>query len=119
MRTNDLKVAIVSILSPIISQVYSRKAKKGAQYPYAVYYLEHNKMEHGYDYKLEVHIWTRDIKELEGIADQLEKLNGGVYTDETFNFDLDLNNRLNIDDEDKELQHCRLLFDLTYYHKEG
>lgn len=119
IRTNELKTSIVSILKPILKDVHYRKPKKGASYPYITYFLRHSKDEHKYDYFFEVHIWTRDIKQVEELADQVEELDGGIYTNEYHSFDLDLNSRNNVEDEDKELQHIVLLFNLTYFSRKG
>lgn len=118
-RTYKLRVAITSILKQVCASVYYRNSSKGAIYPYITYDLDHVKAENGNEYTLELHIWTRNIKECENIGDQLEELNDCYYTDNEMSFDMSLNNRNNIQDEDKELQHVRLLFNLSYYPKEA
>lgn len=118
-RTNELKKSIVSILKPMCEKVYYRKASSKANYPYITYFLKHTKDEHKYDYFFEIHIWTKDIKLAEELADKVEKLDGCVYRNEYHSFDLDLNSRNNVEDEDKELQHIVLLFNLTYFSVKG
>lgn len=118
-RTNEFKKSIVSILKPICEKVYYRKAHNKVAYPYITYFLKHTKDEHEYDYFFEVHIWTRDIKLAEEIADEVEELDGCGYRNEYHSFDLDLESRNNLEDEDKELQHIVLLFNLTYFSAKG
>lgn len=118
-KTNDLKIAIVSMLKPICKNVFYIKADKNTPYPYIVYYLPHSKDGHRYNYNLEVHIWTKDIKEVEALADEIEGLDNNVYNDNNQTFSINLNARNNVEDQDKEISHIRLLLNLIYYNKEG
>ena len=118
-RTNELKKVLTGALNEIHSKVYYRKAPATADYPYITYYLKHTKEEHQYSYFWEVHVWTRDIKLAEELADKIEKLDGCQYKDDVQTFDVDLESRNNLDDEDKEIQHIVLLFNLTYFSVKG
>lgn len=118
-RTNELKKSLISILKQVHDKAYYRKAPITADYPYITYYLEHKKEEHQTDYLWEVHIWTRDIKLAEQLADSIEDFDKCTYRNEYHCFDLDLNARNNVEDEDKEIQHIVLLFNLTYFDVKG
>lgn len=118
-RTNELKTALTGALKEIHSQVYYRKAPTKIDYPYITYYLKHTKEQHQYDYFWEVHVWTRDIKLAEELADKVEEFDKSTYKDDVQAFDVDLNSRNSIEDEDKEIQHIVLLFNLTYFTVKG
>lgn len=118
-RTNELKTALVSALKEVYDKVYYRKAPTTTDYPYITYYLKHTKKEGQYDYFWEVHVWTRDIKLAEELADKIEGFDKSSYKDDRQAFDVDLNSRNNVDDEDKEIQHIVLLFNLTYFTVKG
>lgn len=118
-RTNELKIALTSILKQVHSKAYYRKAPAKTDYPYLTYYLRHTKDGHQYDYFWEVHVWTRDVKLVEQLADNIEEFDKCSYKDEIQTFDIDLESRNGIEDEDKEIQHIVLLFNLTYFDVKG
>ena len=118
-RTNELKRALTSTLKQVHKDVYYRKASSKSHYPYLTYYLKHTKNEHQYSYFWEVHVWTRDVKLVEELADKIEEFDKCSYKDQCQSFDIDLESRNNIEDEDKEIQHIVLLFFLTYFSVKG
>lgn len=118
-RTNELKKALTSILKQVYSKAYYRKAPAKTDYPYLTYYLRHTKDGHQYDYFWEVHVWTRDVKLAEEMADSIEEFDKCSYKDNYQTFDIDLESRNGIEDEDKEIQHIVLLFNLTYFSLKG
>lgn len=118
-RTNELKIALTSILKQVHSKSYYRKAPAKTDYPYLTYFLKHTKADHQYSYFWEVHIWTKDVKLSEELADNIEEFDGCYYKDDVQNFDIDLESRNNAEDEDKEIQHIVLLFNLTYFSVKG
>lgn len=118
-RTNELKIALTSILKQVHSEAYYRKVPAKTDYPYLTYYLRHTKDGHQYDYFWEVHVWTRDVKLVEQLADNIEEFDKCSYKDEFQTFDIDLESRNNVEDEDKEIQHIVLLFNLTYFSLKG
>lgn len=118
-RTNELKKSLTSLLKTVHSQVYYRRAPTKTGLPYITYYLKHIKIDHSYNYNFEVHIWTKDIKEAEALADTLEEMDSYIFRDHQFQYDLYLESRLNVEDEDKEIQHIVLLFNLTYFDQKG
>lgn len=118
-RTNELKIALTSILKQVHSKVYYRKVPAKTDYPYLTYYLRHTKDGHQYVYFWEVHVWTKDIKLAEEMADSIEGFDKCSYKDNYQTFDIDLESRNGIEDEDKEIQHIVLLFNLTYFSVKG
>ncbi len=118
-RTNELKKSITSILKEYVNSVHCRQAPSKTPYPYVTYFLKHTKSEHQYSYFFEIHIWTKDVKQIEELADKIEELDGCTYKNQYHSFDLDLNSRNNVEDEEKELQHIVLLFNLTYFDLKG
>ena len=118
-RTNELRKSITSTLKQLVDKVYYKNAKSDTDYPYVTYYLRHNKDEHKYNYFLEVHVWTKDVKASENIADKIEELDGCSYSNEYHCFEFYLNSRNNVEDEVKEIQHVVLLFNLEYFDLKG
>ena len=118
-RTNELKKALTNILKEVCNNAYYRKAPRTAHYPYLTYYLRHTKNEHQYSYFWEVHVWTKDIKLAEEYADGIEEFDGCYYNNQVQSFDVDLESRSNVEDDDKEIQHIVLLFNLTYFSVKG
>lgn len=118
-RTNELKRSLISILKQVHEKAYYKKAPVTVGYPYLTYYLKHTKEDNQYNYFWEVHVWTRDIKLAEKLADSIEEFDKCTYKNEYHCFDVDLNSRNNVEDEDKELQHIVLLFNLTYFSAKG
>ena len=110
---NEIRKVITEILHTKISKVYYRKAPLTTHYPYVTYFLSHKKIEYTYEYSLEVHVWTRDIKEAERIADDLEELDAILFNAKNITFDMNLENRKHLQDEDKELQHIVVLFSMS------
>lgn len=118
-KTNELKKSLTGILKQVHDKAYYKKAPSKTDYPYITYYLKHTKTDNQYDYFWEVHIWTRDIKLAEQLADSLEEFDKCSYKNQYHSFDISLNSRNSIDDEDKEIQHIVLLFNLTYFDVKG
>ncbi|PHV71911.1 hypothetical protein CS063_00060 [Sporanaerobium hydrogeniformans] len=118
-RTEQLKISVKSILKPSCEKVYHRKAPPKCAYPYMTFYLKHTKADHQYEYKLEVHVWSKNVKEAEEIADSIEELDDCIFSNEYHNFDIKLQDRGSVEDEDKELTHIVVLFNLIYFDVKG
>ena len=118
-KTNELKKSLTSILKQVHDKAYYRKAPITVDYPYITYYLKHTKADNQYNYFWEVHVWTRDVKLSEQLSDSIEEFDKCLYKNEYHCFDLDLNSRNSVEDEDKEIQHIVLLFNLTYFDTKG
>lgn len=118
-KTDELKKSLTSILKQVHDKAYYKKAPVRADYPYITYYLKHTKTDNQYDYFWEVHVWTRDVKMAEQLADSIEGFDKYTYKNEYHCFDVDLNARNSVEDEDKEIHHIVLLFNLTYFDVKG
>lgn len=118
-KTDELKKSLTSILKQVHDKAYYKKAPVRADYPYITYYLKHTKIDNQYDYFWEVHVWTRDVKMAEQLADSIEGFDKCTYKNEYHCFDVDLNARNSVEDEDKEIHHIVLLFNLTYFDVKG
>lgn len=118
-RTNELNKAIMSILKHYCDRCFYRKAKKHKEYPYLTFNLRYTKDEHEYKYFFEVHVWTKDDKGAEELADKIEEIDGTSYKNEYSSFEIYLNTRNNMEDEDEELNHIVILFDLLYFDVKG
>lgn len=119
-KTNDLRKAITSLLSTYCDNVYYKKAKNNADYPYVTYYISKYPIESISQYDLEIHVWAKDVKLAENIADMVDNgLNETIYRDSKRCFSIDLNSRFNVEDEDKSIEHIVLRFNLRHASKKG
>lgn len=123
MNTGELRKVIVELIEQNKTSDYKVYYKRvpffKVSYPYVTYYLSHSKREHEFNYSLELHVWTRDdVKLAEKIADEISNIDGFYYYDENnFSLDFYLQSRKTVDDEDKEIVHEVLLFNIIVYDK--
>lgn len=118
-KTADLRKLIRTQLQTTSGMTYHKKAPPDAVYPYKAYTLKSvSFLEDRDDFSLEVDIWDRspDQKRIEELADDVEKL----FTNANLPQDTILptffrENRHNLDDPDKTLQHIQLLFSVQLY----
>jgi hypothetical protein len=94
---------------------YHRTAPKDATYPYKVFTLSSVAFPNSDrdDLELEVDLWARgqDLKVLEDIADDIEALfNGKIYPAPPIYPAFFRENRYDLEDPDKTLQHIQLRF---------
>ena len=121
-KTATLRKLIMTNLQTVQGGTYHRTAPKDAAFPYKTFELSSVAfVEARDDQELEVDIWDRgpDQKQIEEIADQIERLFSNatlpqppIYT--TFFRE----NRYNIEDPDKTLQHIQLRFLVQLYETE-
>ena len=123
MNTGELRKVIVNLIEENKTYDYKVYYKRvpffKVSYPYVTYYLSHSKNEYDYTYSLEVHVWTRDdVKLAEKIADEISNIDALYYYDfNNFSLDFYLQSRKTVDDEDKEIMHEVLLFNIKVYDK--
>lgn len=117
-KTADLRKLVREALQTTQGETYHLQAPSDAVYPYKTFTLKSVSFtETRDDFDLCVDIWGRgDWKIVEGIADDVEKLlqNSNLPQDTilpTFFRD----NRYNLDDPDKTLQHIQLRFLVQMY----
>ena len=122
MRTNDLKYLVQSKLKTLTANVYYEIANEKKLYPHIVF--EFRRIDLGdlwrQDYILEVDIWDKQDSSLrvDDLADQAENLLQAENLPQsnvlpTFY----LIDRQNIPDEDKEIKHRRVQFQIQNYER--
>lgn len=121
-KTTDLRKLVNAKLRTVPGGTYHKKATADATYPYKTFRLESVAFPNPDrdDIELEVDLWNRspDQKPLEEIADQVEALfDGQVYPEPPIYPAFFRENRYDLDDPDKSLQHIQLRF-LVQLHKE-
>ena len=122
MRTNDLKHLVQAKLKTLTANVYYEIANEKKLYPHIVF--EFRRIDLGdlwrQDYILEVDIWDKQDSSLrvDDLADQAENLLQAENLPQsnvlpTFY----LIDRQNIPDEDKEIKHRRVQFQIQNYER--
>lgn len=121
-KTAALRKLIQTHLQTVPGGTYHRTASKDAAFPYKTFELSSVAfVEARDDQELEVNIWDRspDQKRVEEIADQVERL----FTNATLPHPpiyptFFRENRYNLEDPDKTLQHIQLRFLVQLYETE-
>ena len=121
-KTATLRKLIFSKLQTVPGGTYHRTAPKDAAFPYKAFELSSVAfVEARDDQELEIDLWDRgpDPKRIEEIADQIERLFANANLPQppiypTFFRE----NRYNIEDPDKTLQHIQLRFLVQLYETE-
>lgn len=121
-KTTDLRKLVNGKLRTVQGGTYHKKAPADATYPYKTFKLESVAFPNPDrdDVELEVDLWDRstDLKRLEELADQVEELfDGQTYPAPPIYPAFFRENRYDLDDPDKSLQHIQLRF-LVQLHKE-
>lgn len=114
-KTKTLRKLINTKLQTVPGGAYHKRAPKDAAYPYKTFTLTSVAFPNTDrdDLELEVDLWDRapDPKALEDIADQIETMfNGQIYPDPPIYPAFYRENRYDLDDPDKTLQHIQLRF---------
>lgn len=122
MRTNDLKYLVQSKLETLTANVYHEIANEKKLYPHIVF--EFRRIDLGdlwrQDYILEVDIWDKQdsSQRVDNLADQVENLLQAENLPQTNVLPtFYLINRQNIPDEDKEIKHRRVQFQIQNYER--
>ena len=119
-KTTTLRKLVREKLQTVPGESYHRTAPKDAAYPYKTFSLSSVAFPDSLrdDFELEVDIWgrTNDWKAVEEIADQVEALfNDANLPQSTIYPTFFRDNRYNLDDPDKTLQHIQLRFLVQLY----
>ena len=114
-KTRTLRKLIMEKMQTVPGGTYHKKAPKDATYPHKVFTLTSATFpnQDRDDTELEVDLWNRgeDLKVLEDIADDIEALfNGTVYPAPPIYPAFFRENRFDLEDPDKTLQHIQLRF---------
>ncbi len=119
-KTTTLRKLVREKLQTVPGESYHRTAPRDAAYPYKTFELSSVAFPNSLrdDFDLEIDIWGRanDWKAVEEIADQVEALfNDANLPQSTIYPTFFRENRYNLDDPDKTLQHIRLRFLVQLY----
>lgn len=112
MIIGNLKKAIKSVLEDATGlKVYYNKCINTSNYPYITYKLQRR----GEYINLQVHVWTNDIKTADNVANKIEDLENGYYTDKKQSFTFSVDNRIHVDDQSQDIEHININFTLNYF----
>lgn len=122
-KTTALRRLVTEKMQTTQGQTYHRTAPRDAAFPFKTYSLTSVAFPDSArdDFELEVDIWDRstDYKRVEAIADQLEELfNAANLPQEEILPTFFRENRYELDDPDKTLQHIQLRFLVQLYKEE-
>ena len=114
-KTKTLRKLVNEKLQTVPGGTYHKQAPKEAAYPYKTFILASVAFPNSDrdDLELEIDLWDRspDPKTLEDIADQIEAIfNGQIYPEPPIYPAFYRENRYDLDDPDKTLQHIQLRF---------
>lgn len=122
MRTNDLKELVQSQLKTITSNVYHELADKDAVYPHIVFAFRRLDLQDlsRQDYILEVNVWDKgtNTEVVDNLADSVENLlQAQNLPQENILPTFYLMDRRNILDENKEIRHRQIQFQVQNYER--
>lgn len=118
-KTYDLRVIARTLLKQTLGEVYYEIASTNAIYPYKVFELANidlGDMARD-DLILIVHVWGKDIKEVDEIADGIEATLNGTNAPNGNSYPTFYRmSRNTIPDEDKSIKHKELKFNIQNYY---
>ena len=122
MRTNDLKKLVQTKLKTLTTNVYHELADKDAVYPHIVFTFRRIDLQDlsRQDYILEVDVWDRekDTTRVDNLADSVENLlQAQNLPQEHILPTFYLIDRRNILDEDKNIKHRQIQFQIQNYER--
>ena len=119
-KTNDLRKLVQEKLKSVADRVYYKNADDEAIYPHIVHVIERVNFtaEHRDDVSLVVDVWTKSVPEANELADFVEKsLNRENLPQDTILPTFFLENRVDIEDEDKSISHIQMTFTVQNYER--
>jgi hypothetical protein len=122
MRTNDLKKLVQTKLKTLTTNVYHELADKDAVYPHIVFTFRRIDLQdlRRQDYILEVDVWDKekDTTRVDNLADSVENLlQAQNLPQEHILPTFYLIDRRNILDEDKNIKHRQIQFQIQNYER--
>lgn len=122
MRTNDLKKLVQTKLKTLTTNVYHELADKDAVYPHIVFTFRRIDLQDlsRQDYILEVDVWDKekDTTRVDNLADSVENLfQAKNLPQEHILPTFYLIDRRNILDEDKNIKHRQIQFQIQNYER--
>lgn len=120
MKSNEIRGLTQSLLEQVNGRVYYGKADEDVLYPHIVHRIERVDMiaEHRDDISVEVNVWSKSEREVNDLADSVEAaLKGQNLPQENILPTYYLESRVNVEDEDKDLHHILLNFNVQNYER--
>jgi hypothetical protein len=122
MRTNDIKKLVQTKLKTLTTNVYHELADKDAVYPHIVFTFRRIDLQDlsRQDYILEVDVWDKekDTTRVDNLADSVENLlQAQNLPQEHILPTFYLIDRRNILDEDKNIKHRQIQFQIQNYER--
>lgn len=124
-KTTDLRRLVMKAMETVPGGTYHKKPSANVSYPYKVFRLSEVRYQHPDrdDIELEIDIWDRNStdnpKVAEEIADQIEALfNGTIKPEPPLYPAFFRENRFDLNDPDKTLQHIQLRFTVQLHETE-
>jgi hypothetical protein len=122
MRTNDLKKLVQTKLKTLTTNVYHELADKDAVYPHIVFAFRRLDLQDlsRQDYILEVNVWDKgtNTEVVDNLADSVENLlQAQNLPQENILPTFYLMDRRNILDENKEIRHRQIQFQVQNYER--
>lgn len=118
-KTYDLRVIVRTLLKQAPGEAYYEIASTSAIYPYKVFELGNIDLGdmNRDDLILIVHVWGKDIKEVDEIADKIEDILNGKNAPQGNTYPTFYRmSRNTIPDEDKSIKHKELKFNIQNYY---
>lgn len=119
-KTNDLRKLVQEKLKSVTDRVYYKHADDGALYPHIVHVIERVNLvaEHRDDVSLVVDVWTKSVSDVNELADSVESvLNRENFPQDTILPTFFMENRVEIEDEDKSISHIQMTFTVQNYER--
>ena len=119
-KTNDLRKLVQEKLKTVTDRVYYKKADEKALYPHIVHVIERVNLiaEHRDDVSLVVDVWTKSVTDANELADSVESIfNRENLPQDTILPTFFMENRVDIEDEDKSISHIQMTFTVQNYER--
>ena len=119
-NTNEIRKQLRTVMLQFCPEVDYRKRRKSVVYPYATFLLKTLQSTDGKTQcRLEVNCVAKDAAEVETIADSIwDAFDGYSHLDAHSAFEVYPQQRDIIEEEDKEIERRRLIFELNYHKRE-
>lgn len=118
-KTNDLRTIIQPLLEQSSGKAYYEEATDEAVFPYKVWELTNidlSNMDRD-DLILIVNVWSDNAKEADEVADSIEKTLNGLNSPKNPSYPTFYRiSRMRVPDEDKNIRHRELKFEVQNYY---
>lgn len=119
-NTNAIRKQVRNGLLKFCSNVNYRKIPQPVTHPYTTFILKELQTTDGRTQcRLEINCVSRNAEEVERLADNIQdEFDGYSYLDEKTAFEIYRLQRDPVEEEDKDIERRRLIFELNYYKRE-